>query len=81
MLYDRSSRTTTSRAPSVTAASAGERMNGRVKASTSRASAAQRSSSRNQWRIRCRRNEWNGMRRTNISEGNSMTSFRSRWIM
>ena len=48
---------------------------------SSSAPAAPRSSSRNQFRIRCRRNEWNGILRMNINEGNSMTSFRSRWII
>ena len=42
--------------------------------------AAARIISSAQWRMRRRRTDWYGMRRTNISDGNSTTRFRSRWI-
>ena len=54
------------------------RRNGRANAATMSAMAAARSSSSTQWRIRRRRTDWYGIRRTNISDGNSMTRFRSR---
>src|SRR5262249_52929793 len=53
---------------------------GRAKASTMSAIAAARINSRNQWRMRRRRTDWYGIRRTNISEGNVTTRFFSRWI-
>jgi len=56
------------------------RVNGRAKAATISAIAAARISSSAQWRMRRRRTDWYGMRRTNISDGNSTTCFFSRWM-
>ena len=70
---------TISRAPPpAAAATAPWRRNGRANAATISAIAAARISSSAQWRMRRRRTDWYGMRRTNISDGNSMTRFRSR---
>ena len=49
-------------------------------AATISASAASRSSSSGQFRIRRRCTDWYGMRWRNISDGNWTTFFRSRWI-
>src|SRR5262245_51869697 len=81
MLYDVSTRMTASRAPFRAAAASESRLkNGRAKANTMIASAASRIISRNTSRMRRRRTDWYGMRRRNISDGNSTTRFRSRWI-
>src|SRR5580704_18573594 len=73
---------TISRLPPSAAASAVApcRKNGRANAATINARAAARMSSRNQWRMRLRRTDWYGIRRTNINDGNATTCFRSRWI-
>src|SRR5580700_8750964 len=73
---------TISRLPPAAAASAVApcRKNGRANAATINARAAARMSSRNQWRMRLRRTDWYGIRRTNINDGNATTCFRSRWI-
>ncbi len=52
--------------------------NGRANAATNSAIAAARISSRNQCRMRRRRTDWYGIFWMNISDGNSMTRFRSR---
>jgi hypothetical protein len=57
MLYERSSRMTSSRAPVAPAAISVRRMNGRANASTISASAASRIISSIQWRIRRRRTD------------------------
>src|SRR6476659_7262622 len=81
MLADWSSRMTISFAPAVaTAADALWRRNGRANAATISTTAAVRSTSSAQWRMRRRRTDWYGMRRTNMSDGNSMTRLRSRWM-
>jgi hypothetical protein len=78
MLYDRSSRITMSRAPPAAAATVAFFRNGRANAATMRAMAASRNMSSAQLWIRRRRIDEYGIRRTNISEGNWTTFFRSR---
>src|SRR5229473_2115065 len=72
---------TISRLPPAAAASAVAPClkNGRANAAMINARAAARISSRYQCRMRLRRTDWYGMRRTNISDGNATTCFRSRW--
>jgi hypothetical protein len=80
MLYDRSSRITSSRERSpAPAAEARERFrNGRANAAATSATARARRRNRGQFRMRCRRTEWYGMRRRNMSDGNTTAPFRSR---
>src|SRR5690348_8183711 len=81
MLYDVSTRIATSRAPfCVAAASESRRKNGRANASTINAIAARRRRSSARWRMRLRRTDLYGIRRRNMSDGNSTTLFFSRWI-
>ena len=83
MLYERSSKTTMSRAPPGAAASSEPRRNGRANAATIIASAARRSISNSQSRMRRRCTDSYGIFLRNISDGNSTTDLRSfcvRWI-
>src|SRR5690348_18239524 len=81
MLYDRSTRTTSSRAPVPPACVAPwRRTNGRANAMTTIASARQRITSNRMCRNFWRRTERYGIRWRNINDGNCTTSRRSRLI-
>jgi hypothetical protein len=79
MLYDRSSITTTSRAPPPTTFALAFRAKGRAKAAASAASTRQRSASSAQFRMRRRRTLLYGTRSRNMSDGKCTTAFRSRF--
>ena len=78
MLYEVSSRMTTSRPAPAAAAAPAPGQNGRAKARASSANAAMRRRSSGQWRMARRLTDWFGILRRNIRDGNSTTRRRSR---